>query len=291
MPLTVLVGADDREPSADAIELGLELAADGGSLHIAAVLPYEAVPYGVAAYEQALNEHYARIFERVDAQVGSRPYTAHRPMSSSPPRALAELAEDVGAGVVVIGSTERSRIGRILPGSVGDRLLAGSALPVAIAPRGYATDSHTVERIGVGFDGREESGVALAFASFLSQAVGVPLKLLAVLAPPAPALAQIAPDLGYEETVRSELEAVLEAGEQAVAAPGTTTEILVGEPAIALAEASAGLDLLIVGSRGYGPLRRVLLGDVSAKLVREVQCPAIVVPRAFSDPIGVSSPG
>jgi nucleotide-binding universal stress UspA family protein len=208
-------------------------------------------------------------------------------MSSSPPRALAELAEDIGAGIVVIGSTHRSGLGRIMPGSVGDRLLAGSALPVAIAPRGYANDTHTLEQVAVGFDGREESGVALAFASFVSRSMGAPLKLLAVLAPPAPALAQIAPDLGYEETVRAELTAALEAGEAAVTASETTSEILEGNPAEALAAASARLDLLVVGSRGYGPIRGVLLGDVSAKLVREIQCPAIVVPRAFSEPIGI----
>jgi len=290
MAWTVLVGADDRAPSADAVQLGIELAGEAGSLHVAGALPYEAVPYGVAAYEQALNEHYERIFALVDAQAGNASYTPHRLMSSSPPRALADLAEDVGAGIVVIGSTDRSRIGRILPGSVGDRLLAGAAIPVAIAPHGYSNDTHSVEQIAVGFDGREESGVALAFASFIARSMNLPLKLLAVLAPPAPALAQIAPDLGYEETVRAELGAALEKGEAAVTASETTSEILVGEPAAALAEASDRLDLLVVGSRSYGPLRRVLLGDVSAKLIREVKCPTVVVPRAWSEPIGVSPP-
>lgn len=288
MGWNVLVGADDREPTADAVQLGIELAGGGGTLHVAAALPYEAVPYGIAAYEQALNDHYDKIFALVDAQAGSAEYTAHRLMSSSPPRALADLAEDIGAGLVVIGSTHRSGLGRIMPGSVGDRLLAGSALPVAIAPRGYARNTHRLEQVAVGFDGREESGVALAFASFVSKNLGVPLKLLAVLAPPAPALSQIAPDLGYEETVRAELTAALDAGEAAITASETSSEILEGDPAEALAEASARLDLLVVGSRGYGPLRRVLLGDVSAKLVREVRCPTIVVSRGWSEPIGVS---
>ena len=38
-------------------------------------------------------------------------------------------------------------------------------------------------------------------------------------------------------------------------------------------------DLLVCGSRGYGPLRRVLLGGVSSRLLRRAACPLLVVPR------------
>ena len=41
--------------------------------------------------------------------------------------------------------------------------------------------------------------------------------------------------------------------------------------------------LLVVGSRGYGPLRRVLLGSVSTELVRSAPCPLIVTPRGMHD--------
>jgi nucleotide-binding universal stress UspA family protein len=40
-----------------------------------------------------------------------------------------------------------------------------------------------------------------------------------------------------------------------------------------------GVDLLVCGSRGYGPVRRVLLGTVSAALVRQASLPVLVVPR------------
>jgi nucleotide-binding universal stress UspA family protein len=52
-----------------------------------------------------------------------------------------------------------------------------------------------------------------------------------------------------------------------------------GGAAEALADTSADLDLLVVGSRGYGPLRAVLLGSVSTALVRSAQSPLVVVPR------------
>jgi nucleotide-binding universal stress UspA family protein len=56
-------------------------------------------------------------------------------------------------------------------------------------------------------------------------------------------------------------------------------EALVGDPAEVLRDFSEGLDLLVVGSRGYGPLRAVLLGSVSRRLMTEAHCPVIVVPR------------
>ena len=50
-------------------------------------------------------------------------------------------------------------------------------------------------------------------------------------------------------------------------------------PVAALTEASAGLDLLVCGSRGYGPLRSVLLGSVSRRLSHVARCPLLIVPR------------
>jgi nucleotide-binding universal stress UspA family protein len=53
----------------------------------------------------------------------------------------------------------------------------------------------------------------------------------------------------------------------------------VGRPAEILAEASEDLDLLVLGSRGYGPLHSVLVGGVAGRVVREAACPVIVLPR------------
>jgi nucleotide-binding universal stress UspA family protein len=56
--------------------------------------------------------------------------------------------------------------------------------------------------------------------------------------------------------------------------------LLAGEPApVLLHEAARDADLLVVGSRGQGPLRRALFGSVSSVLVREALCPVLVFPR------------
>jgi nucleotide-binding universal stress UspA family protein len=55
-----------------------------------------------------------------------------------------------------------------------------------------------------------------------------------------------------------------------------------GQPAMKIAEVSSEFDLLFVGSRGFGPLRRVLLGSVSSELMRTVACPLVVTPKGVA---------
>ena len=56
--------------------------------------------------------------------------------------------------------------------------------------------------------------------------------------------------------------------------------IVDGDPAEVLAQQGVELDLLVVGSRGYGPLRRALLGGVSGRIIRIAPCPVVVTPRS-----------
>jgi nucleotide-binding universal stress UspA family protein len=77
----------------------------------------------------------------------------------------------------------------------------------------------------------------------------------------------------YQEALDRAL-AELPAGVQA------TGELLYGEVVDELSVVGErGVDLLVCGSRGYGPVRRVLLGTVSAALVRQASVPVLVVPR------------
>jgi nucleotide-binding universal stress UspA family protein len=59
-----------------------------------------------------------------------------------------------------------------------------------------------------------------------------------------------------------------------------------GDPADVLTEQAAELGMLVVGSRGYGPLRRVLLGSVSDALLERTACPVMIVPRGVERAFG-----
>ncbi len=60
------------------------------------------------------------------------------------------------------------------------------------------------------------------------------------------------------------------------------TRLVTGHAGAALALASADVDLLVCGSRGYGPLRAALLGGVSSTLAHTASCPLLVVPRGHA---------
>jgi hypothetical protein len=79
------------------------------------------------------------------------------------------------------------------------------------------------------------------------------------------------------ESARQSLQAALERVPARVA---TSSAIAAGHPADVLSEISREIDLLVCGSRGYGPIRSVLLGGVTHRLTREAHCPVVVVPRS-----------
>ena len=58
-----------------------------------------------------------------------------------------------------------------------------------------------------------------------------------------------------------------------------TGEVVTGNPATELAYAGNDLDLLVTGSRNYGPVRRLMLGSTSTRLVHEAPCPVLVLTR------------
>ena len=57
------------------------------------------------------------------------------------------------------------------------------------------------------------------------------------------------------------------------------SDAFIEDPAEVLINVSQNLDLLVCGSRGYGPMRAVLLGGVSRRFAAEARCPVIVLPR------------
>jgi nucleotide-binding universal stress UspA family protein len=205
--------------------------------------------------------------------------------SSSPARGLAGLAEEEGAAMVVAGSHRSGAFGRVASGGTAERLLHGSGCPVALAPRGYrrrVTDK--LRRIGVAFVDTPDGQEAVRHAVDLAARSGLPLTLFSVVTvhhtwfvPEA-----VRPE---EETLPIEVrEEYQEALDQALAGlPGevrATGELLYGEVVDELAMVGErGVDLLVCGSRGYGPVRRVLLGTVSAALLRQASVPVLVTPR------------
>src|SRR5688572_20795391 len=104
--------------------------------------------------------------------------------SSSPARALHELSTHPSTVLVVVGSTTRGTIRRVLPGNIAHELLSGAACPVAIAPHGYAEqDARLLATVGVALDGSSEAQQALAGARELARGAGATLHVITVVEP------------------------------------------------------------------------------------------------------------
>ena len=278
----ILVGYDDSDQAKDALALGKQLAdATGAELVAAGVFQFDPIWGGYDPHFRNAEIEFARKIEAAAKSVGAE---AEATPSSSPARGLHELAEEIEADLILVGSARRGRVGQILAGSVGVALLHGSPCAVGIAPNGYRDHSgDAIAAVAVGFDGSEESGLALMAASRLASETGAKLKLVSVAEPP-PIVAGKGGDAGRQQLTEAIQE---QTREQLVQARETVPDgieveasLITGDPVEALVNvAEAPGTLLMVGSRGYGPLRRVLLGSVSTDLVRSAPCPLIVTPR------------
>jgi nucleotide-binding universal stress UspA family protein len=87
-----------------------------------------------------------------------------------------------------------------------------------------------------------------------------------------------------ESELLDELQAVLDDAASAVKPAGVTIErqILLGRPSASIVDQAStwGADLIVLGSRGHGPLRTMLLGSVSAEVVDSAPCPVFVARSA-----------
>ncbi len=285
---TIVVGFDGRDEARDALALGRNLvAAESAKLEVAVVDSEVSLPGPSPTNGAAVRKRFDELFARASFELGDKAFARREIRYVSPARGLNELAEREGADLIVIGSTHRGPIGSVFPGAVGERLLNGAPCPVAVAPRGYAAREHPgLGLIGVGYDGTPEAKLALGVAADLARLLGGSLRLVAAIRSEDTRPARIAgTDLGYSAVLRERAETLLAEGVASVGHDVQVDSVVVeGQPAAVLADQGVELDLLVLGSRGYGPIRRTLLGGVSAAVMRSAPCPVLVVPRSAGEP-------
>jgi nucleotide-binding universal stress UspA family protein len=282
----LIAGYDGSDHAADGLALA-ELLCDvtGAELLVAAVVPHE-FPYvpGTPEREQELRSRAHDML--VEAVAESDRVTARVVAARAAAHGLHDLAESEQADAIVVGSSRHGPVGRVLAGSVASRLLHGAPCPVAVAPAGYRERERSGLRVvGCAFDGSDEARRAARHAEYLARRAGATLRLLAVHEPELICgIDQVPGAYDSLELAKFERERLGKELEEAArrAAPGVEVQhdLLEGSAVDALSDAAAGdVDLLVVGSRAYGPVRRVLLGGVSSGLVRSSPAAVLAVPR------------
>jgi nucleotide-binding universal stress UspA family protein len=183
--------------------------------------------------------------------------------------------------LLVLGSRRNRGMRRTFPGSTAERVLYGVGVPTVIVPWGYAdSEDRVLSRVVVAFVDTPEGRVAFEHGVRLTRRLSASLEVVSVVPD-----TRVVPGLGearlFAQEQRRGYQASLDAVVSSAPDDLTVTGRLLDGPVVdALAELSlADADVLVTGSRGYGPVRRVLLGGVSSRIVRHSKVPVVVAPR------------
>jgi len=272
----LLVGVDGKSGGRDAVALAARLAdADGrltlAHVHSGRLRPSRAISPGMVREERDASMRLLAD-ERAAADVSCELVSIE---ALSPGRGLHQQAEQQDADLIVVGSCGRGVLGRAMLGDDTRSALNGAPCAVAIASVGYGEHPTPLARIGVGYDGSPESVAALDAAREIAAATRTSIDVVEVVSIPTYAYTGLIPP-----TIGESIDLALnEANERLAKLPGVQGRAVYGLIGEELAAFGNDVDLLLVGSRGYGPVKRLVLGSTSDYLQRNARCPLLVLPR------------
>lgn len=187
------------------------------------------------------------------------------------------MTEAQGAVELVVGRRGHGGLSALHGGSTGTALAGHVPTPVIVV--GEAPETEQSE-IVAGFDGSDHARAALEYA--FERAVAAGARVRAIYAWHVPMFSPYA--VGYSAIYHDIFEAEKKQALQSLAPwrekyprVELVEEAVFGSPVMALTEASAHADLVVVGSRGHSQLRSALLGSISHGVVNHAHCPVAVV--------------
>ena len=269
----VIVGVDGQAAGRDAITLGLQLVDHDGRIGLAHVSRGEAAASAELLERERAEAHVdADLLSTRDHSVGA---------------GLHRLAEEQGADLIVVGSCHRGRAGAVLLGDDTRDTLGGAPCAVGVAPAGYARSARPLGSVGVAYDMSAPSRIALTVARGLAVREDAGVRALRVVPYPVTPYMSEAPSL-WEESSKAELKVARQALDLPVDVEG---DVAMGRVQDELETFSGQVDVLVVGSRDRGSVRRAVLGSTAQHLARHAQCPLVIVTRGAqaSPPVGAAA--
>ena len=264
-------------------ELHVVTVAGGRAHHMEAREVIEQLRHGV---ERVLEEQMSRIEEAGGAVDG----TYVRVVKERRDRAIVGLAEELGVGLIVLGSRGRGGAKRALLGSVSDSVVRLARCPVMVVRERDVEPPSLPPRevLLLATDGSEEAGLALRTAVELADATGSELHLVTVgreyqTVDGSPGDPEGFANAAAARTLEREAQGKLDDGMRKVEEAGGTVarahRRMGGRPDEKIVRLAKELDagLVVVGSRGLGGVRRALMGSVSDSVMRNAPCPVLVV--------------
>ena len=280
----VIVGVDGRPGGRDAIALASQLTDPDATItlvHVHPGTPRQSGALSPAAREE--REASERLLQQERASTGIDAALSSS-MALRPARGLHELAEEKSADLLVVGSCSRGPVGQVMSGDDTLAALNGAFCAVAVAVSGYAEHARPIAKVGVGCNSTPESKAALAVARRIAAATDASVHALEVIEIPSYAHAGLVSPVS-RETVDEIVEeadnrmASLKANTGVKGLPDVHGSAVHGLPGEQLAALGGEMDLLVVGSRSYGPFQRMMLGSTSDYLEHHARCSLLVLPR------------
>ncbi|MGC4807441.1 universal stress protein [Micromonospora sp. DT233] len=278
----ILVGYDGSVDATRALDWALEEAEQSGRpVRLAYVFEWVTVAGWVGPGlapgswpdDTARQEVEALVDRAVLDAASARPTViVHGEVLDGPP-ALVLGERSASAGLLVLGSRGHGGFGGLLAGSTAVSVSAHAHCPVVVVRDGDVATGRT-GRVLVGVDGSPTSLLALGFAMERAAQRGVPLQVVRAWEPAANG--GLAPDNAVAAE-RAALDEPLARWRETYPDVEVTVDVVTGRPAGALVEASRDAQLVVVGTRGRGGLRGMLLGSVSQQLLQHAHCPVAVV--------------
>ena len=299
----ILLATDGSVESDRAAGVAVGLAGNtGAALHVAYVAPVdvrhmtEAAVYAPDAgnlLQETFGGHARdRIAEEAAKLEGLGGEVADtHPAVGRPDAEIVRVAEEVGAGLVVLGSRGLGPLRRAALGSVSLSVVRHAHCPVLVVRGETAGNGAFPRRILLAIDGSDESRAAAETAGEVSKGFGSEMHLAYVLPPEPLPYPRYYGTRKYEEDLlkaQQTSKAYLEEQAEQMEAKGygvKDVHAVIGAPdheVVGLAE-EFGADLIVLGSRGLGGVRRALLGSVSDSVVRHAHCSVLVVRSATAE--------
>jgi nucleotide-binding universal stress UspA family protein len=280
----IVVGCDGSPEGRDAVALGAAIASvTGASLSLVGVFPTAFLPVAGSTDRRTLRAQATRALRRERDRFA--PQALIQTVADiSVPRALRHYAESWQADLVIVGSSPAAAPGHVAIARRGRQLLYDAPFSLGLAARGLRERGVKLRAVGAGYDAGPESETALAVAADLAHGADARLLVRRVVEDIVPALssAGFLAATGWThdlwETAREEALAEAQSATAAldVRADASAT---IGDPGYELRALTEMVDLVVVGSRRWGPVARLVSGGVGETLVADASCSVLIVPR------------
>lgn len=281
----VVAAHADEEARHDALALGVTLARALDAALVLAAVWASHLGLEDRVHAGARSDELDRELEALRAEAPADVVTtAYRLGAPTVVDGLHRIVEDVRADVLVLGPPHPRRLGRFGRADVALGAIHDAPCAVAVAPAGLRDVPQGARRdVVAAWDASPEARAALEAAVELVRGTGGTLLVVHVLdllmramdhpwgAPPPQEWFDDVRDAGAETLA----EALLIVGDRVPA----VSRLLEGPPGPQLAAAAQDAAMLVMGSRGRGALRRLVLGSVAAGLLHHARTPLVVLPR------------